>query len=171
MTIDALKATIGSHGGVNQPNRFQITFDPPGAVLLNGRELTLLCESVSIPGYQINTFDYPFDAVLNTVKVPNGYSYEDITCTFIVTNDYSIRKIFDRWRRAIITNEFRLNYAAVYERDIVISSLNQKNEKAYEVRLEKAYPITVNSIELNNGTTNDISKLQVVFTYVSMVQL
>lgn len=165
MTIDSLKATIGNRGGVNQPNRFTITFNPPGQYDLIGREITLFCESVTLPGYQIQTFDYPFEAVLNTVKVPNGYIFEDITCTFIVTNDYSIKKVFDRWKDKIITKEFRLNYAAVYERDIRIASLNQKNEKVYEIKLEKAYPVTVNSIELNNGTSNEITKLTVVFTY------
>jgi hypothetical protein len=169
MTIDALKAVIGSRGGVNQPNRFTITFNPPGGGL-GGDDITLLCESVSMPGHQISTFDYPFEAVLNSVKVPNGYIYEDVQCTFIITNDYSIKKIFDAWKTSIITEEYRLNYANVYERDIIISSLNQKNEKVYEVTLQNAYPMTVASIELNNGTVNEITKLQVTFTYAQLAQ-
>ena len=164
MTIDSLKAAIGGRGGINQPNRFEITFNPPGGGL-NGQDITLLCESVSLPGYQINTFDYPFEAVLNSVKVPNGYTYEDVQCTFIVTNDYVIKRIFDTWKKTIITDEFRLNYARAYERDVKIASLNQRNEKKYEITLENAYPITVASIDLNNGTSNEITKLQVTFTY------
>lgn len=169
MTIDSLKAAIGGRGGINQPNRFEITFNPPGGGL-NGQDITLLCESVSIPGYQINTFDYPFEAVLNSVKVPNGYIYEDVQCTFIVTNDYVIKKIFDKWKKSIITDEFRLNYAFSYERDVKIASLDQQNKKVYEVTLENAYPVTVASIELNNGSVNEITKLVVTFTYTHLTE-
>ena len=165
MTIDALKATIGGRGGINQPNRFKITFNPPGGGL-NGREITLLCQSVNIPGRQITSFEYPFDAVSNEVKVPNGYVNDDITCVFLITNDFSAQKMFNSWRKAIITDDYLLNYVDAYERDVTITALNQKNETAYTVLLKGAYPITVNSIQLDNGTMDEVTRLEVTFTYI-----
>ena len=90
-TIDNLKATISKKGGVAFANRFQVFFQPPGAVtlknLLNSdpkslvgdlaknaisggspkniipdpRDISILCESVNLPGRQISTIDYQAD--------------------------------------------------------------------------------------------------------------
>jgi hypothetical protein len=166
-TIDELKATIGGRGGIHSPNRFQITFNPPGGGL-GGRDLTLLCEAVNIPGRQITTFEYPYNAVEQQVKVPNGFINEDITCTFLVTNDFSIPTMFEAWRKAIINDDYLLEYANVYERTITIIALDQQNTQVHRVWLDKAYPITVNSIALSNATTNETTKLEVTFTYVNM---
>ena len=80
-TIDDLKATIGKRGGISQPNRFSITMTPPTQTLLNldlqsmaasalsgtfslgglvndPRDITILCESCSLPGRLIQTGDY-----------------------------------------------------------------------------------------------------------------
>ena len=166
LNVDNFKAIIGAKGGAFQPNRFEITFTPPvagGAGI--GEELSLLCESTTIPGKQISTFEYPFQSIDNVVKVPNGYVFDDVECTFILTNDFDLKTIFENWLNTIITENYRLAYAADYEVPVVISALNQKNEIIYTTTLLNAYPVTVNAIELNMGSTNEIGKLSVTFTY------
>ena len=80
--IDTLKASIAAKGGVARTNRFNVIFTPPKQSLLNlkpevlvgqlasgdtpsvrslindPRDISLLCESVSIPGRSISTIDY-----------------------------------------------------------------------------------------------------------------
>jgi len=47
---------------------------------------------------------------------------------------------------------------------VVIQQLNQKNIPVYGVRLEKAFPVTMDSIELSQEST-DVVKMSVTFAY------
>lgn len=186
-SIDDLKATIGKRGGIAKTNRFAIFMSPPDSSLLNiniqdigvslisgtfnakslvndPRDIGLLCESCSIPGRQIQTMEHSH--FRNTVKVPNNYINEDITFTFLLTNDYYMKKMFDKWSELIIDPEsYKLNYNAEYQRDITIQQLNEKNIPVYGIKLKNAYPIGVQSIELSNTGENSIQKLSVTMTY------
>ena len=98
-SIDNLKATIAKKGGVAMQNRFQVFFTPPTAnslkSLLNSdpkvlvgdiaknaisggsiknmipdpRDISILCESVNLPGRQITTIDYT--AEKQSIKIPS----------------------------------------------------------------------------------------------------
>jgi len=186
-SIDDLKATIGKRGGIAKTNRFAIFMSPPDSSLLNinlqdigvslisgtfnakslindPRDIGLLCESCSIPGRQKKTMEHSH--FRNTVKVPNNYINEDITFTFLLTNDYYMKKMFDKWSELIIDPEsYKLNYNAEYQRDITIQQLNEKNVPVYGIKLKNAYPISVSSIELSNTGENSIQKLSVTMTY------
>lgn len=167
-TIDALKSMIGKHGGLHAGNRFKVLFTPPGNGGLSGEELTLSCEAVQIPGQQITTFEYPYNAIEQLVKVPNGYLNEDVVMTFLLTNDFSIKKTFDAWRKEIITDKYLLKYAADYETDITIIALDQKNTERYRMKLIGAFPITVGSIQLSNASKDEYAKLEVTFSCIDI---
>ena len=124
-SIDNLKATIAKKGGVAMQNRFQVFFTPPTAnsvkSLLNSdpkvlvgdiaknaisggsirnmipdpRDISILCESVNLPGRQITTIDY--QAEKQSIKIPYSAINEDVTMSFILTNDYYMKKLFDDW--------------------------------------------------------------------------
>ena len=186
-SIDDLKSAIGKRGGLAKTNRFAIFMSPPSQSLLNidiqdiaisaisgtfnpmslindPRDIGLLCESCSIPGRQIQTLDHSH--FRQTVKIPNSYFNEDVTFSFHLTNDYYMKKMFDRWSSLIIDPEtYKLNYDVEYKRDITIQQLNEKNVPVYGIKLKNAYPITINSIDLNNSSENSIQKLSVTITY------
>ena len=118
-SINDLKASISKHGGLAQTNRFAIYMQPPAASLLNldlqgsiasaisgnfkfgslindPRDMSLLCESCTLPGRQITTIEY--QSVRQSNKIPYGYFNEDVTFTYLLTQDYYIKKIFDKYR-------------------------------------------------------------------------
>lgn len=172
MSVNALKARIGKHDGLFSPNRFEVVFNPPAGMFgagasraFSGGNIILFTESLTLPGRQITTFEYPFEAVRQEVKVPNGYTNSDVECVFLLTNDFMVKKYFDEWVKAIITPDYLLNYTAQYETDVSISALDQKNVKRYTIKLLNAFPITVGDIALSNASTNEIGKLNVTFTY------
>jgi hypothetical protein len=77
-----------------------------------------------------------------------------------------MKKMFDKWSQLIIDPEtYKLNYNAVYQRDITIQQLNEKNVPVYGIKLKNAYPVSVSSIELSNTGENSIQKLSVTMTY------
>jgi len=188
MSIDTFKSMISKKGGLAKANRFQVFFTPPGGSLLNinpetlvgevvstgsvnvknlindPRDISLLCETVSLPGRAISTIDYELEK--QVVKIPYTTIDDDVTMTFLLTNDYFVKKMFDQWSSSIIDmNTYRVGYKKNYQTDIVIQQLDQNNIPRYGVRLENAYPINVGAIALDNNSENAIQKLEVSFAY------
>jgi len=186
-TIDDFKSMVNRHQGMARPNRFAIMMSPPQQSLLNldlqgtitsalsgtfsigslindPRDISLLCEACSFPARQITTLDY--QSVRQSIKIPNGYLNEDITLDFHLTNDYYIKKIFDRWSGLVIDiPKYRARYDNEYCSDVVIQQLNQQNLPVYGIRLKRAWPVSVLAITLDNSSTDSTMKLSVTFTY------
>ena len=188
MSIDTLKATIQKKGGLARTNRFNVIFTPPSQSLLNinkevlvgqlasgdvpsvanlisdPRDISLLCESVSVPSRSISTLDYVSNVQSN--KFPYTHIDEDIEMSFILTNDYYMKSLFDGWLSSIIdVDQYSLGYKDDYSTDVIIQQLNIDNIPVYGVKLEKAFPISVSAIELNNANENEIAKVSVSFAY------
>tara|TARA_Y100000385_G_C13074604_1_gene630790 strand:+ start:1064 stop:1729 length:666 start_codon:yes stop_codon:yes gene_type:complete len=197
-SIDNLKATIAKKGGLAMQNRFQIFFTPPTAnsiksllnkdiksligdlaknaisggspknVIPDPRDISILCEAVSFPGRQISTLDYIADR--QAIKVPYSIINEDVSMTFILTNDYYMKKVFDTWASGIFDVEnYRAGYKKDFVTDIVIQQLDQNNIPIYSVKLEGAFPTTVSAVNLDNNSENTIQKMTVTMSYENYV--
>lgn len=197
-SIDNLKSVISKKGGLAMQNRFQVFFQPPTAnsmkSLLNKdpkslvgdiaknaiaggsiknlipdpRDISILCETVNLPGRQITTLDYIAEKQL--IKIPYSVINEDVTMTFTLTNDYFMKKLFDSWLSGIFDVEnYRAGYKKDFTTDIVIQQLNQQNIPVYGIRLEGAFPITVNAINLDSGAENTVQKMSVTLSYDNYV--
>jgi hypothetical protein len=190
--IDAFKSSISTHQGLARPNRFAIIMAPPEQSLINldiqsqvvgllsgnsfnlkslindPRDVAILCESCSMPGREVTTLDY--QTVRNNLKIPNGIIQEDITFAFHVTNDYYMKKMFDRWLDLVLNmTKYRTPYLKDYARDVVIQQLNAQNLPVYGVKLIDAFPTSVNSIELDNTSDGTTARMTVSFTYRDFV--
>ena len=186
MSIDQLKATISKKGGLSQANRFNVMFTPPQGSLLNSdpatligglasggglsnvvndpRDISLLAESVNLPSSQITTLDHI--AEKQSVKIPYAVIQEEVTMTFLLTNDYYIKNLFDKWGQSIIDLEtYRVAYKKDIVTDVVIQQLNKQNIPIYGVKLENAFPTTIGGIALSNESADTPNKLTVTFSY------
>ena len=86
--------------------------------------------------------------------------------TWVLTNDYYMKTMFDGWLSSIIDMDtYTLGYKNDYSTDVIIQQLNVDNIPVYGVKLEKAYPVGVNAIDLSNESENEIAKLTVSFAY------
>ena len=138
-------------------------FDPRNLVP-DPRDISLLCESTSLPGRALSTIDY--EGSEQSIKIPYTYIDSDIEMTFLLTNDYYMKTMFDQWISSVFDTElYRTGYKSDYAVDIIIQQLNQKNIPIYGVKLQNAYPIAMNLISLDNTSDNGIQKLSVTFAY------
>jgi len=188
MSIDKLTSMIGKRGGVAKQNRFQVIFTPPQGSLLSGagivgalisggglksmindpRDISMLCENVTIPGRQITTLDYT--AEKQAVKIPYSFINEDVTCTFLLTNDYYMKTMFDNWMEQVFDDKkFTAKFKKDFTSDVVIQQLNSKDIPVYGVRLENAFPTTVAGITLDNNSESAVQKMTVTFSYDNYV--
>jgi hypothetical protein len=190
-SIDDLKSVFSKRQGPAQANRFMLFMIPPRASLLNidvgaaisgalsgdlslgsffndPRDVSVLCESCTLPGRSVLTQDVQREKQM--IKVPYSFTNEDVTFTFLLTNDYYMRKMFDNWLGlAFNTKDYNLQYKDQYTTDVRIAQLNKKNIPTYIVKLENAYPTAINAITLDNTAENSIQKVTVNMTYENFV--
>jgi len=189
--IDDLKSVFSKRQGPAYTNRFMLFMTPPSASLLNldagaaitgvlngglnlggfindPRDISLLCESCTLPGRTISTIDY--QNVKQAVKIPYSFINEDVTFTFILTGDYYMRKLFDNWMSMVFdTEKYQLRYKDTYTTDVRIAQLNKNNIPVYTVQLHNAYPTGINAITLDNTSESTIQKVTVNMTYETFV--
>ena len=185
-SIDTFKSNVMSHGGLAQANRFNIIFKPPQMSLINldpsnlianalggnfslkdlindPRDISMLCQTATIPGRQITTFEaLDKDAAR---KIPYGYMDMEVNCTFLLTEDYYMKTIFDNWMQVVFnTDSYHPNYKDKFVTDVRIQQLNKKNRPIYGVVLEKAYPVSISDIILDNSA-GGASGFTITFAY------
>jgi hypothetical protein len=187
MSVDNLKSVISKKGGLAKNNRFQVLFTPPTQSLVgisietvvgnlitgksNGikqfvndpRDISILCEQVTLPSRSLSTIDYVSDRQSN--KFPYTSIDGDVTMHFIVTNDYYAKTMMENWISSVIdTDGYQLGYKNDYSTDVVIQQLDQEDIPVFGVKLEKAYPIDVSAIALS-AQDEEFVRLTVVFAY------
>lgn len=162
MEIEKLLSVIDRRNGLSLSNRFRVTFFAPGSSL-PAEEVSILCDSVTLPGITLTSKDYR--TVKNLFKVPAGYSFTDVTMTFLNTSDYSIRKMFDTWRKLVVDpDSYRIGYESEYTTDIRIAALDIQDKEIYAVTLLKAWPLSLSDISFSNDGSN-VVKQEVSFAY------
>ena len=90
--------------------------------------------------------------------------------SFILTNDYFMKKLFDNWMSGVFdVKDYRAGYKKDFTTDVIIQQLNSKNVPIYGVKLENAFPITMNSIQLDSNSENTVQKLNVTLSYENYI--
>ncbi len=180
-SVDELKAIASVKLGFARPNNFLVTLPDIGGP--SGRELNVLCRSVTLPGKQVLTVDRRIG--MEFQKIAYGYAVDDVSMTFYCMNDYGVRKYFDAWRDLTVGEELgELRYKQDYARSVTIHQLRKPlvglskalgplranigigGGSVYSVELREAFPTTMNAIELNNDL-DGLVELTVQLSYTN----
>lgn len=149
--------------GLAKANRFKVTFSSVPGWSGNTQDLSVMCDSVSMPTRQILTTDYSLHR--HTIKVPVGYIEEDISITFNVTQNYLAKKALDSWLSKVVdVPNYRVNYNDVYRRDITIEQLDTSDAVIYTATAKDAFPYQLSALEFSNES-HEIVKVQATFAY------
>lgn len=110
------------------------------------RYLALQCETAELPGKSLQTADVKIYGP--TFKVPYQTQYSDMNLTFLCTNEFYERKLFERWVEAIMptdTNNLRFPKGSNtrYLTNIKVIQYDEFIRQIYAVELIDAFPIAV----------------------------
>ena len=98
-------------------NRFDVRLGVPSVLTQNGfylLEMAYRCEAANLPGRTFGTVDQKFGSN-PTQKYPMHASYEDITLSFIVSDDMQERTFFDIWMEFVNPSKtFDFAYKNIY---------------------------------------------------------
>tara|TARA_Y100001937_G_scaffold108507_1_gene152238 strand:+ start:182 stop:895 length:714 start_codon:yes stop_codon:yes gene_type:complete len=169
-SIEDLKSQISSRGGLARPNQFMVEL-PSG----DSRAVNVLCTRVNLPGKQIITHDRRIN--MEFEKIAYGYAVDDVSMTFLLTNDYVIKEFFNNWRSTILNEEtMEVGYKVDYQHTIRIHQLKRPLNSTirnvntsniiYSVELKDAFPTTIQSIDLSNDL-DTFSELTVQISYTN----
>lgn len=185
--IDKFKSLISKRGGLAPGNRFAIymalpliSFDPQDLIakvfnqgtntsggllgLNDPRDVSILCDSVTMPGRQIATNDLQNN--LLAVKMPYTYMNDDVTFSFHITNDHFMKKYFEKWFNQIVDrNNMTIKYKSQYATDVIIQQLDQRDIPVYTCTLRNAFPTTIAGYELSNASENQTQRMQITLAY------
>ena len=77
-----------------------------------------------------------------------------------------VKKFFDDWMHIIIDpTTFTVGYQSDYVTKILIRQLNELEQITYEIELLEAFPRNMNLMELNNASSNQTHRLNILFAY------
>jgi hypothetical protein len=131
------------------------------------RYLALQCESAELPGKTLQTADVKIYGPI--FKVPYQTQYSDINLTFMCTNEFYERKLFDRWIEAIMptdTNNLRYSKGANtrYLTNIKIIQYDEFIRQIFAVELIDAFPIGISPQQVSWSEDN-FHRLTIQFAY------
>tara|TARA_Y100000310_G_scaffold9306_1_gene9721 strand:- start:3476 stop:4144 length:669 start_codon:yes stop_codon:yes gene_type:complete len=164
--MNDILSTFHSDDGYAQPNRFEVKISRPSLANINLKQLSMRCESITLPGRNLNTLS-DTNIYGPSREIVNGITYADeITMTFQASSDLKERVYFEEWQEsAFDERSWNVRYYNEYTSEIDIYLLDKNDKKRYGLKLWEAFPKTINATELNQGTNNEIIKLDVVFSF------
>lgn len=147
---------------VNGDNEIGKSFDPTIS-----RYLALQCESAELPGKNLQTTEVKIYGP--SFQVPFLASYADTSFTFLCTNDFYERKLFDRWLEAIVPNDtnnprFARGEKSRFLTDIKIIQYDEFFKQIYAINLIDAFPKSITSQNLS-WSDDGFHRLTVQFAY------
>jgi hypothetical protein len=156
---DAVNSAFGRQGSLDEQSKTSNSS--------MSRYLALQCESAELPGKTFQTADVKIYGP--TFKVPYQTQYGDTTLTFLCTNEFYERKLFERWMEAIHpsdTNNLRFARGAQsrYMTNIKIIQYDDFIKQIHAVELIDAFPIGIASQALNWGE-DGFHRLGIQFAY------
>ena len=183
-------STFHSKDGYAQPNRYEVLIFPPtkpasgGENLSRGdisqisskdkREISLRCESITLPGRNLSTTgDTNYHGPVKTIV--NNVNYDDsVKMVFQSSSDLRERVFFEKWQYAAFNPKtWNVGYYNDYVGSVFIYLLDKQDQRRYGLKLWEAFPKSIAPTDLSYAGNNEIIKLSVNmnFRYWSSVDI
>ena len=179
-SIQDLKSVFSKRGGAARQNRFSLIVSPPASLGFNFKDLedmNVLCENCVLPGRQITTIDYQL--LEQSFKIPTGFMNEEVSFTFLLTNDFFAKEVFDRWAAAVVGfGRYKLKCRESYAGQISVFQLMPGDptmggleRNVSGIQLQRAFPTAVSAVTLDNAAENSVQRVTVTVAYENFVIL
>ena len=134
-----------------------------------GESLTLLCDTISMPGFDLQTHgvQYASEPKVDVVQT-HGFA-GTIDATFLLSTDLRERHFFEQWMNLTVNREtHKANYYDDYIGSMEIyqlSSDGNKEIRTYGMKAYDVYPATIAGIEYSAESSSSVAKQTVKFAY------
>ena len=164
--LNDILSEFHSSEGYAIPNRFEVVIIPPGAGSSDSRKVSMRCETVTIPGRNLNTLTdgNPYGP---TREIVDGVTYaEDISMTFQASSGLDERVFFENWQELAFNKQtWNVGYYNDYVSTVEIYLMDRQDQRRYVIKLIEAFPKTIGPTELSHASNNEIIKIPVSFSF------
>jgi len=121
-----------------------------------------MCQSVSLPVISMQFFEWKQTGA--GLKIPNNFTYEPLTATFIIDKNGQPYKEAFQWINSITTFTYQFNDMDSYEENITIKEYAPDDSQVGEWNYLQAYPFQISPREKTNAGA-DVDTFSVTFAY------
>ena len=166
-TLDKVRQEILT-SSLARTNRFEVLITPPIGLKGDYKSdfISMYVEQTSLPA--LNIFSKSFKIFGPSYQRPlsSEYGGEGISFVLHVDRDMKIRKFFEDWMHLIVNPDtFTVGYQSSYATEILIRQLDEQENVTHEIKLLEAFPRNMNPLDLNNNSTNETHRLNILFAY------
>jgi hypothetical protein len=165
----------GEDGGYAVPNRFEVIIAYPPKMgggwrrwgtAHDVRSISLRCESVNLPGVNLNTLT-DSNIYGPTREIVDGVTYaEDITMVFVANAGLEERVFFEEWQKmAFDPVTWDIGYYHDYVSDIDLYLLDRQDQRRFGIKFREAFPKTIAATDLSQSSNNEIIKTSISFAF------
>lgn len=165
-SLDRFRATVLNES-LARTNRFEVLIIPPKILRpFMGELASLYCESASLPMLNINTKSHKIFGPAYQRPMTSDYGGEGMSFVFHVDRDMVVRKFFEEWMHTIVDpNNFGVSYQEDYITSVIIRQLDEQENVTHEIELLEAFPKNMNLMDLNNSSSNQTHRLNILFAF------
>ena len=166
--IDNMTSRIKNYG-LASANKFKVIINPPAfgriesKITANSKFVSMSCINAALPGTSFQTHERKIKGPFT--HIPYAKSYDNITLSFLVSQNMQEKIFFDAWQNLIMNHNDEFNFYNEYISTIIVQQLNKDLDMVYEVVLEDAYPIVVAPLPFDAASSGQLHKLDITFVY------
>ena len=169
-SLDRFRAQVLDGNGLARNNRFEVEIGVPTGMRTRSRNygelVSLYVEQANLPGINISAKPFKIFGPTYQRPITSEYGGEGISLTFHMDQYMKIRNFFEDWMHIIVDPDtFTVGYQKEYISTIKIKQLDEQDTVVYEMELQEAFPRNMNLMDLNNSSTNQTHRLNVLFAY------
>ena len=164
--LNDILSTFHSEDGYAVPNRFEVLITRPRGSASENRQVSMRCESVSLPGRNLNSVT-DSNIYGPTREIVDGVTYaEDITMTFQAGSGLEERVFFEEWQAlAFDERSWNVGYYNDYISTVDVYVLDRQDNRRFGLKLHEAFPKTIAGTDLNQSANNELVKISVTFSF------
>jgi len=130
------------------------------------QQLTLHCNSISMPGHDLQAQDMQHGSAPGRQIVQSHDYAGTIAASFYLDSHLRERHYFEQWQKmAVSTTTHKANYYNDYIGSMEIFQLDTNNEITYGIKATEVYPSTIGGIEYSYDSANQVATQAVSFEY------
>ena len=155
MSIEAFKAAF-VHGV--RPNLYKMEiFGLP-------EKLQYLCKASQLPGKEIGVIEVPY--LNQKAKFGGDATFEPLTVTIMLDNDFSVRNEIESWMENIRANDTPVgDDPAIYRQTGSIIQLDNSNSEIAQYDFIGLWPSSLSPLDMAFETNDTIAEYTVTFQY------
>ena len=173
--IDEFKTRGLQYGGA-RPALFQVAVTPPAPIgldLTSAQKFLFAAQASSIPESTVGSIEVPYFG--RKIKIAGDRTFGDWRVTVMNDEDFGVRAMFEKWSNALnrlVSNTRQAevdfeNYKAVMN----VIQYGKDGSVLREYEIIGAFPTTIDAIDLNWDSQNQIESFNVSFAYDYWVPL